>query len=420
MKIEYFIIVFFLFVLLFYAYRLYKYEKIYIDVWLYNQIMLFFPYFVLYPWAGDSENEGSVGYFINVIRVHLPQAFMCNCVGFIALWLGKYIYDSSNKKNVMCKFDKIVNKVMFNDRFFLIFICLYLPFILVVVSLLLRYRGEALLIEMRTGMLQTCANIAVCGLPHIFLATMIMFIERKNKKYLIGIVVCAVILTFMGRRGVLLSPIVSIVLMVCVYKGRNLQIYKVIIFAIAVLNLVFILADLRSDKISNQSLIDKILYGNSFCDVRDFAWILSGFNEDFFFGKTYLAGLMSFIPSAYSDFRVDWSFGHVSLRLAGLYDGGWTEHGGLRGGIFCEAYLNFGYLGIIIIAMIKGYISEWINTQHKYYCKKKQFSLAYSCTVKGTIVSCFLISSNAWTLYGFIIPIILVYKIKQKEFLRLC
>jgi oligosaccharide repeat unit polymerase len=298
-----------------------------------------------------------------------------------------------------------------------IFILIYLPFFLIVFSLVLTYSGDILLVALRTGMIQTCTNIVTCSLPCLLSVFLIKYIEFKQKKDLIFFSLFFLLALFMGRRSITLQPITGIMLMFFIHKGKKLRLIYPIIIAIAFVFIVFWLDTLRhGESTSGETLIEKVLYGNTFCDVRDFSLILSGRNEEFLYGKTYLAGLMSFIPSSLSDFRMDWSFGHVSLKMAGLYDGGWTVHGGLRGGIFCEGYLNFGYIGIIILAIVYGYVNEWINKQNTFYSKRRMFSSAYSCKIKGTFISILMISSSAWMLYGLLLPIVIIYYVKSKNF----
>ncbi len=108
-----------------------------------------------------------------------------------------------------------------------------------------------------------------------------------------------------------------------------------------------------------------ILYGNTFCDIRDGARVLFGYHEMYdwpLMGKTYLASLLSFVPSslansgipilsAIAEFRSVYSGGRWSTYT--LF--GFTNHYGLRGGMFLPAYMNFGLFGVIAVAILLGY-----------------------------------------------------------------
>ncbi len=58
--------------------------------------------------------------------------------------------------------------------------------------------------------------------------------------------------------------------------------------------------------------LDSILYGNTFSDLRDGAFILYGYDakyDDFLYGKTYIADILSFLPKSKIEFRQIWSYG---------------------------------------------------------------------------------------------------------------
>lgn len=113
----------------------------------------------------------------------------------------------------------------------------------------------------------------------------------------------------------------------------------------------------RSGKTTNlDDTINNIFYGSTFCDIRDGAYILYGYennlNNEFIGGKTFLAGILSFVPSYLSPFRVEWSFGrYTTHRMFHIT----SAHFGFRGGDALEPYLNFGLLGVVILFIVSGY-----------------------------------------------------------------
>ena len=106
---------------------------------------------------------------------------------------------------------------------------------------------------------------------------------------------------------------------------------------------------------SIEQIIQELFYGNTFSDIRDGTMILIRFDKKFYntflWGKTYLAGLISFIPSYLSEFRSTWSSGRFTAYT--LF--GYETHFGIRGGNSMEAYLNFGLPGVAITSVIEGY-----------------------------------------------------------------
>ena len=128
--------------------------------------------------------------------------------------------------------------------------------------------------------------------------------------------------------------------------------------------------------------IDSLLYGNNFSDLRDYAWILSGFDGEFYYGKTYLAGFLGFVPSSLFDFRTQYGFGHISTALAGL-DG---LHGGLRPTQFGEVYLNFGIPGLLVVCPLFGVVAERLNhwTHRNIICNREMNP--YVVAMTGVVV----------------------------------
>ena len=97
-----------------------------------------------------------------------------------------------------------------------------------------------------------------------------------------------------------------------------------------------------------------LLYGNNFSDLRDFAWVLSGWDKNFLYGKTQLAGFLSFIPSSLSEFRTVWGWGNFSTTSAGISS--IIEHPGLRTTNFGETYFNYGLPGVVTAGFLYGFV----------------------------------------------------------------
>jgi oligosaccharide repeat unit polymerase len=91
--------------------------------------------------------------------------------------------------------------------------------------------------------------------------------------------------------------------------------------------------------------------GNTLIDVRDAAWVLGSWDFEPILGKSYLGGAVSFMPSGLFPEKKDWHIGMISIRMVG-----WPEdaHFGLRITLFGEAFLNFGFLGVIFLAAVLG------------------------------------------------------------------
>lgn len=168
-----------------------------------------------------------------------------------------------------------------------------------------------------------------------------------------------------GNRTVAVLTLMQVAVMVCMPRRfGNLPVLALgaIVLASAALSI----ATLRGDSSSGRDQLDMIrtlLYGNNLSDLRDFAWILTGLDTvGFFWGKTYLAGYLSFIPTFMFPFREQYGLGRVTPMLAGLDP---AFHSGLRPPIFGEMYINFGLPGLCIggffYGVMVGRIMHWIT-----------------------------------------------------------
>ena len=95
----------------------------------------------------------------------------------------------------------------------------------------------------------------------------------------------------------------------------------------------------------------RVLFGNNLSELRDFSWILAGWDGELLLGRTYVSGALSWIPSFLLPDRKEWGWGQFSTRTTAL-DGG--AHPGLRPTVFAEAYFNFDLVGVVVFATLLG------------------------------------------------------------------
>ena len=167
-------------------------------------------------------------------------------------------------------------------------------------------------------------------------------------------------------------------------------------------------------------LFNDIAYGNTFSDVRDGAYVLYGFDQkydSFLYGKNYLADLMSFIPSSISHFRSTWSYGAFSTNT--LF--GWEGHYGLRGGWFLQPYINFGYMGVIIVGILYALIISYLERFFfkNIICREYDSEIiANKLMITNTLctISSFLMVSSAGAQYYVSIILILALVVISIKF----
>ena len=126
--------------------------------------------------------------------------------------------------------------------------------------------------------------------------------------------------------------------------------------------------------------------------IRDSARLIYNFDnqeKEFYKGKTFIAGLLGFIPTAYFTFKEEYQIGRVTLRLFGLNP---ETSGGPRVGLAGEAYINFWYFGVILIPIIAGFLG-WYLSRLLDDCQKIQDS-------RGRI---FLVSLYFFLLYHLVV-----------------
>lgn len=159
--------------------------------------------------------------------------------------------------------------------------------------------------------------------------------------------------------------------------------------------------DPASDGTIQFTVLDEFLYGNQFSDVRDLAWMLSGFDGHLLGGKTYLAGYTPFIPSFISTFRQQWGWGRWSTEAVHLDP---EFHGGLRGGMFGELYFNFGFVpmvaGALVVGLLLGRTIAWESD------RRRQGDDAQAAVASGTAFFVGSIIANLVFTPGFFVALI--------------
>lgn len=246
----------------------------------------------------------------------------------------------------------------------------------------------------------------------------------ENKKYLAALFIFPLTVLFTGHRGPLITQIIYPSLLYFIYHRyvqRNMMqkkflsiLFKMIFLLILFLILGLTLVYIRDQRDLSDGFFSELFYGNTFSDVRDGAVILYGKssdrNSDLPYGGTYIADLISFIPSYLSDYRQKFSWGKYTAALFDLVD-----FGGFRGGISLCPFLGFGYIGIITFSMFMAYLYAYAEKhwQSFLYCKTKNFAKEF-IVIKGLIlgVAQIFCCSVAFTaLYEFLILFIFFYLI---------
>ncbi len=153
--------------------------------------------------------------------------------------------------------------------------------------------------------------------------------------------------------------------------------------------------------------LSTLFYGNHFSDTRDFAWLLAYWDGEYLYGKTYLAGFLSFMPRLFSEFRQEWGWGIFAGRLVGFDP---AVHPGLRPGLFGEVFFNFGYLGVLLLGSIAGYALRYADLKMKQAVEQNQGVVrGYTGSLAYAVASSFFMTAGFWSFYFFIFANLLLY-----------
>ena len=142
---------------------------------------------------------------------------------------------------------------------------------------------------------------------------------------------------------------------------------------------------------------DALFYGNNLSDVRDFAYILSYWEGKYSLGLGYLDGFLSFLPSGWFEFR-------NSLRsidmMAGVMDFAGEGHAGLRVTMFGGNFLNFGYIGVVVMGFVFGFATKLIGNWCEYFSSQKRpAAYVVGCFLLGHILSAFYYLGSFFQVY---------------------
>jgi hypothetical protein len=325
---------------------------------IYRFAFMAFSSVLLYPSDRSEINILSTGeFFYRQYMKAIDPAFVLTSIG-LGIFLATVVLGSRFKAEVSMGFiGRSVRTFIFSDNLAYLLIVIELTLLLVMIA-----AGVKLFSARSSGFIDPKIRPVILVSTYmgtfclsIFFARLFYSLSLKN---IVFILFSGLFTLTLGSRGALLGPLLFyIIYNSWWHKERNVVKYVVLLvillFAVQALN------ELRGgggDSSSNaDSFAATIFYGNAFSDLRDFAWILSGFGSAFLLGKTYLAGILGFVPSFLFPLRQQWNIGPTTLALSGFINNDPThKHPGLRGTFVTEAYLNFGYIGIIAIAILLG------------------------------------------------------------------
>jgi oligosaccharide repeat unit polymerase len=384
-----------------------------IDFWQFQILLgVFVPVLLMYPVTGSEFQSRSVGDSWPDVQQKINVALAITLFGYASLLAGRIVFDRLGTRvssSVVLKiFGAIETETRRNIKSGAA--AIVLGFLVLLASAFVVYIApEVLNLKLRAYFLENASFRSVYNLLVTVYPLLVFFYWLKNSERMFlrrqSVLLLLMLGTvFLGARAPFVNVVLQIFLFSSFRKGGKLSFLgaMLLVFILAIAGVA--IAALRSGTSVTQEILlfgANIFYGNNFSDLRDFAWVLSSWDGTWFYGKTYLAALTSFIPRALSDFREEWAIGVVTAKLAGFTP---QEHAGLRPGTFGESYLNFGLIGVFVIASINGFFLRYADYQIKRRIEvDHDVTSAYAATVPYFVTSGFFLTSGFWAIYVFFV-----------------
>ena len=349
-------------------------------------LMCILPNFILLPFAKSELNGLVLGQDLpNVISV-LPYVFLFTVLGYFAVLAGGRLWQLRLGIGLRHAAVRVLNVVprcsmmLMSSRSVLVFQSL-LCFSLQIIILTVYFMRSGFGFNLRAF---TMANPALRPVALVISAYSVVigshclarYVDRKEKVLLACTLLLTVGMVFFGSRGNILAMYINVLLCYLVRLRDKISLLRLTIMISAIVMVGLYLGSVRAGEYSLNTffsiLASLLLYGDTFSDLRDFAWVYADWNHVFWTGKTYLAALTSFLPRFASHFRDTWGMGVATARTVGFDP---EVHPGLRPGVFGEGYFNFGLVGVILVGLMLGIVIRRIDIDVKASLEPPQSSM---------------------------------------------
>jgi oligosaccharide repeat unit polymerase len=384
-----------------------------IDFWHAELFLLcVFPNMIMLPFARSELNIIVLGRDLDAVIAAVPTVFLITLLGYFAILLGGKLWRLRAGLGLRRAIAHVLDIVprcsmmLMSSRTVLVMqagICLLLQFL--ILALYFSASGFAFDLRAYTFENPTLRPVALIISDYsIVIAShcLARYVDTKEKILLLCTLVLTFGLVFFGARGNLLAIYMSVLLCYFVKMRNKISFLRIAAVTGAIVVVGFYLGSLRTGAYSAGgffgTFIDMVFYGNTFSDLRDFAWVYSAWDHVFWGGKTYLAAILSFVPRFASHFRDTWAMGAMTAATAGFDP---EVHPGLRPGIFGEGFFNFGLPGAIAIGLMLGVVLRRVDLDVKHALSSPRSSMmqAFASTMLLGVATTFAVSAGFSGLY---------------------
>ncbi len=394
-----------------------------IDFWN-SQIFLYcaIPIMAMLPFERDDLNAVIVGQDLPKIIEAMPTAFIVAISGFFALYIGGNLWRVQLGIGLRRTVNEGLNVfprmslMIMSSRSVLVglsAVCLCLQAII----LSIYFSGAGFGFDLRAytflnpglrPITQIAALMSVMVASHSFAR----YVDTKEKVLLGCTLSIAAGLIFFGQRTNIALIFINVGLCYLVKLKSRVSILRIVLMGAFAITLGFYLSSLRDGQYSIGLFLAGLgfmaFYGNTFCDMRDFAWIYSNWDHHLWLGRTYMSGVATFVPRSALAFREKWTLGVVTNSTVGIDN---DLHPGLKPGLFGESYFNFGWAGSLAVGIIFGLILRKVDRDVKLTFEDPSPSMrkAFSATSLLTVAGCFNTSLGFGALYAFLTVAVLAW-----------
>lgn len=326
----------------------------------------------MFPFNGSIYNTYSLGkHEIKSLEPFLELAYLISIAGYFSVYIGRSLFNKKKSHNFLNSiFNPIaltIEKNIKNKA--TISILTVFALLLISIVIYFQFKTNNVLAPrdffQGNGIWRPVYNLSLTLFPLIILFKGLRAMQNVNLLKIVYIVFLVGLSVFLGTRMATLEPLFLLFFFYCIKYNDKIKLKRIVLISLLFIYSTILVLSLRSNEVKkhySDNSVNAILYGNTFSDTRDFAYILSKWDNNLLLGKTYSAGLISFIPRKFSEHREKWALGMFTSRLT-HYDS--KTFPGFRPGFFGEAYFNFGLLGVIILGILTGYLLRFIDLKIK-------------------------------------------------------